>query len=181
MSSCHLRPRDGACRKRGHDIEFHESIRIRRSTSDVFAMMADIQEYAVSSGSPVVSMDKIPPEPTRVGTRWREVIRLGPRLTMTMWSEVIDLEPGRRLVERFWGGHMTGTLSYAVTPVEGGSILAQHQTLATVGWLRPLDRMIARMLRPRLSGRLQDIRSTLERPLPIQPGFVRDGDTPHLT
>lgn len=181
MSSCHRRPRDGACRKRGHHIEFHESIRIRRSPSDVFAMVADIQEYAVSSDSPVVSMEKIPPEHTTVGTRWREVIRLGPRLTMTMWSEVIDLEPGRRLVERFWGGHMTGTLSYSVTPVEGGSILTQHQTLATVGWLRPLDRMIAWMLRPRLSRRLQDIRSTLERPPPMQPGVVPAGDPPPLT
>ena len=59
-------------------VEFDESVQIARSSADVFAKLADIQVGAGALGSPVVTMEKLPAEPTQVGTRWREVVRLAP-------------------------------------------------------------------------------------------------------
>jgi hypothetical protein len=147
----------------GRALEFDESVRIARPPSVVFALLADVQDGAVHPGSPVVSMVKIPPGPTVVGTRWREVVRLGWRVTMTMWSEVTAVEPDRMLAERFWGGGMRGTLVYTTEPVDGDTLLRQREKLETVGWLGPFGGLIGRMLRPRLSSRLAEIRETLER------------------
>jgi hypothetical protein len=93
-------------------MEFDASVRITRSTAEVFAKLADIQESVQPPESPVAAMEKIPPGPTAVGTRWREVVRLGPWFRMTRWSEVTAIEPGKMLAERFWGGSMRGTLVY---------------------------------------------------------------------
>jgi len=144
-------------------MEFDESVPIARAPSEVFDFLADIQEAVPPSGSPVASMEKIPPGPTAVGTRWREVVRLGPWFTMTMWSEVTAIEPGRMLAERFWGGSMRGTLVYTLRPDDGQAVLRQQESLRAVGWLRPFGWLVGRMLRPRLHQRLLDIRTELER------------------
>lgn len=67
-------------------MDYDLSVTICRPPDVVYATLADIQRY-VQPGSPVPEMEKIPPGPTTVGTRWREVIRLAPFLTMTIWSE----------------------------------------------------------------------------------------------
>lgn len=149
--------------KRGMAMDFDLSVAIGRPSEAVYAMLADIQEY-VRPDSPVPEMEKIPAGPTKVGTRWREVVRLIPHLTMTMWSEVTALEPGRRLDETFRGPWMTGQLSYTVAPGDGGSILRQRETLTPRGPLRLLGRPMEGLLRPRLVARLASIRDLLEAP-----------------
>lgn len=143
-------------------MDFDESVRIARSPSEVFGLLADVQRWAVHPGSPITAMEKLPAGPTAVGTRWREVVRLGPWLRMTIWSEVTDIEPGVMLAERFWGGSMRGTLIYTLQADDGGALLRQRESMATVGWLRPLDGVMGRMLERRLGRRLLDIRDQLE-------------------
>jgi carbon monoxide dehydrogenase subunit G len=146
-------------------MQFDESIRIRRPEHDVFAMLADIQRYATSPGSPVVAMDKIPPGPTVVGTRWREVVRLLGPVTMTMWSEATTVEPDSRLGLRFWGGGMEGTLVYTLTAEGPDTVLRHQESLAAVGPLRPLSGIMGAMLSPRLHRRLRALRAELEQNL----------------
>ena len=147
--------------KRGIAMDFDLSVTIKRPPEAVYAVLADIQKYIVP-GSSVPEMEKVPAGPTKVGTRWREVVRLIPHLTMTMWSEVTALEPGRRLDETFRGPWMTGQLSYTVAPSDGGSILRQRETLTPHGPLRVVGRQMHGMLRPRLVARLASIRTLLE-------------------
>lgn len=145
-------------------MRFDGSVHINRPPQDVLAFLLDIQDHALAPGSPVAAMDKIPPGPTRVGTRWREVVRLGPGARMTMWSEAIALEPGRSLDLRFWGGSMRGTIRYTVSPEGGRTTLRQQESLSAVGWLAPFERLAAAMLAPRLRARLLDIKTALEPP-----------------
>lgn len=146
----------------GVGVEFDESVRIARAPTDVFAMLVDVQEWATPPGSPIVAMEKIPPGDTTVGTRWREVVRLGRRRTMTMWSEVTAIEPERLLAARFWGGSMRGTLTYTIRPDNGDAVLRQQESLTAVGWLRPFGWLVGRILTPRLHERLLHIRDELE-------------------
>ncbi|MDH4308187.1 MAG: SRPBCC family protein [Acidimicrobiia bacterium] len=143
-------------------MRFDESISIAAPPSAVFAMLADIQETAAGPGSPVAAMDKIPAGPTTVGTRWREVVRLGLGGQMTMWSEATAVEPDRLLALRFRGGSMHGEITYTIAPENGGAILRHQEWMHAVGWLRPFDRLLGRMLAPRVHRRLAAIRDQLE-------------------
>ena len=147
-------------------MDYDLSVTVRRPPDAVYATLADIQRY-IDPDSPVAVMEKIPAGPTTVGTRWREVIRLGPFLTMTMWSEVTAIEPDRRLEERFRGPWITGRLVYSIEPDDGGCVLRQQQTITPHGLLRLLAGPMDRMFRPRVTARLEAIRDGLERDAPV--------------
>ena len=143
-------------------MDFDLSVEIGRPPAEVFALLADVERFAAGPGSPVVSMEKIPPGRTEVGTRWREVVRLLPGLSMTVWSVVIDLTPDARLVVDFSSVAFTGRLTYELTETTSGTRLHQRQTLEPRGPFRLVSRPMARALRPRLVERLDDIRGQLE-------------------
>lgn len=142
-------------------MDYDISISIRRPPAAVFATLADIQRY-VGAGSPVPEMEKIPDGPTVVGTRWREVVRVAPHLTMTIWSEVTTIEADRLLAESFRGPWMHGTLRYTIEPTPTGCVVRQEQTITPIGPLRLGTRVMDRMFRPRVAARLESIRDGLE-------------------
>jgi len=144
-------------------VDFDLAVRIRRRPSDVLAFFIDLQDHVDRSpSSPVPELEKIPPGPTHVGTRWREVVRLAPGVRMTVWSEVATLEPGSRMTETFWSSWMRGTLDYTVVAEGRGTLLRQRETLTPKGPLRLFDRPIAAMLGPAVIRRLEAIRDLLE-------------------
>lgn len=142
-------------------MHFDGSVLVGAPPAAVFALLADVQDHAVGPGSPVVAMEKLPPGPTRVGTRWREVVSLAPGLTLEIWSEVTRLEPDRCLEERFWGAGMRGSLTYTLTPSRRGCLLRQQESMRTEGPLRLVGLPWGWMLRRRLVGRLREIRDTV--------------------
>lgn len=143
-------------------MDYDLAVTIRRPSGTVWPILDDIQDHIHAPGSPVPEMEKIPPGPVRVGTRWREVVRLLPGLTMTMWSEVTAVEAGHVLEETFRGPWMSGRIRYEIEPVAGGCVLHQRETLTPHGPLRVVAGPMDRMLRPRLEARLHDIRDLIE-------------------
>lgn len=143
-------------------MDFDLSVEIDRPARDVFAMLADIQRYYSSKGSPVADLEKIPPGPTTVGTRFREVVRMGRLARMTIWTEVTAIEPDRLLGLRFRGPGMSGTIEYRIEPTAGGCTLRQVERLVPGGLLRIVSGPMRRMLEPRLAARLAAIRDRLE-------------------
>ena len=159
-------------------MEFDLSIEVHRPPPVVFAMFLDIGDYGDRSPEAIVPvMEKIPPGPTRPGTVWHEVIRLGPGMRMAVWSEVTLIQPDRRLEERFWASWMRGTLEYTLEPASDGTLLRLRKSLTPKGILRILDRPIAAMLRPREVWRLEAIRDLLEA-APAVPGAAARPGTP---
>lgn len=143
-------------------MHFDGSVLVGAPPAAVFALLADVQDHAVGPGSPVTAMEKIPPGPTRVGTRWREVVSVMPGLTLEIWSEVTRLEANRRLEERFWGAGMRGSLTYTLTPSGRGCLLRQQESMQAEGALRLVGLPWGWMLRWRLVGRLREIRDAVE-------------------
>ncbi len=114
----------------GARTEFDFPVLVRRPREAVFAFLADVQRHVHGPGSPVLEMVKTPPGPTRAGTRWREVVRLAPWTTLTVWSEATAVQPGQLLAMTFRGPGMRGDLTYTLRPVEGGTmLLRQRETL----------------------------------------------------
>ncbi|MGZ8437576.1 MAG: SRPBCC family protein [Candidatus Limnocylindrales bacterium] len=115
------------------------SVAIHSPLEDVFALLADIQEHIHTPGSPIPEMEKIPPEPTRVGTRWREVVRLAPFLTMTVVTRVVACDPPRRLASVFREPGMRGQIEYLLEPHEDGTLLRQRELIRARGLARPFE------------------------------------------
>lgn len=84
---------------------------------------------------------------------------------MTVRSQADQVTPGIALGERFTSSWFTGRLTYTFEPMPAGSRLRQTETLRHRGPLALLDKPIDAALRPRLLGRLADIRDILEDPL----------------
>jgi hypothetical protein len=147
-----------------HDalVDFDLSVRIAAGRDDVFSLLADVQGSATGPGSPVLAMDKIPPGPTRVGTRWREVVRLGPLVHMTVWSQVTECVARQRLAMDFRSGGMRGWLCYFLAGDDSTTTLRQREHIELQGPLQVLDGVVRRVLEPRLVARLDEIRVLVE-------------------
>ena len=156
----------------GTPLRYDLSVRVRSVAPAVFAVLSDVQDHVDEGGMPGrVRMDKTPPGPTVVGTRWREWVRLlpdaVPRRLPGGWlrvdSEVVEIDPPRLLRERFRSRWFDGTLLYTVTADEEGSVLRQQEELRPRGPLHRLAGAVDRSLRPRLLARLAAIRDVVER------------------
>lgn len=156
-------PLRGCCPKNGTvQVEVDVSRLIARPPSEVFPVLADIQRYAAAPGSPVLVMVKEPSGPTGLGTAWREVVRLGPLVSMTIHSTVTAIEQDRRLAMDFHSRAFRGCLEYVLEPVDCGTRLRQRQALQPHWWLRPLAGPIVRRFAGRVEARLVGIGALVE-------------------
>jgi hypothetical protein len=123
-------------------VNFNLSIWINRPPGEVFALLRDKDEYLQKPGSPVLALDRLTPGPVRVGTRYREVVRMLPGVRGEIRSVVTRFEPPARLEESFAGAGMAGNLAYEFVPDDGGTRLVQRERLVARGWLAPLSPFI---------------------------------------
>ena len=149
----------------GRPLEFDLAVEIRRPPEVVYAFLAAKEQHPQPPGSPVLRLDRLTPGPAQVGTRWIEVVRVGPGMSMTVRSHADQVEPGIALGERFTSSWFTGRLAYTLEPIRAGTRLRQQETLRPRGPLASLAGPIDAALRPRLLDRLADIRDLLEDPL----------------
>lgn len=106
----------------------------------------------------------------RVGTRYREVVRMFPLVKGTILSEVTRYQPSRFLEEEFRGAGMKGYLAYEFIPHKGGTKLIQRESLAMAGPLKLLSPVVRRTLGPRLAFRLESIKAELESGWKVEAG-----------
>jgi hypothetical protein len=92
------------------------------------------------------------------------VIRLGFFGHMTVWSEIVALDPPTSLQLRFQLPGASGTLTYRIAPgLDRETRIFQEQTFVVTGRLSGIRRwMIERLWTPRAADRLRDIRTILE-------------------
>ena len=69
---------------------FDLSVMIRRPAAEVFALLADIQDAEPLPRRATLRMEKDPSDPTAVGTRWHEAVRiLRPRALLPWLPAVV--------------------------------------------------------------------------------------------
>lgn len=146
----------------GAPLDFDLAVKIRRPPSAVYDVLAQKERHAVHPGSPVARLERLTPGPTRVGTRWVEVVPLLPGVRLTVRSEADRVEPGVALGESFTSLVFSGHLEYEFGAVDGGTRLRQRQRIQLRGPVRLLARPMDSALRPRLLQRLADLRDLLE-------------------
>jgi len=146
-------------------MKFRFSVVIAQPPSAVFAFFRDVDQHAGQEGTPVPVYDKVTPGPVGVGTRYREVVQVLPKVRGEMLSEVTCYEEGKRLEYRFSGLGMVGELEYTFEPCDGGTRVVQEQSLHPRGVLQPFSPLIGKMFHAAASRRLLVIKSLVERGL----------------
>lgn len=153
-----------------HDrCRFEMSVAIGRPPADVYAFLAEIQDAEPIPRRATIRMVKDPIGRTAAGTVWHESVRFAPGLWLHVDSVVTDAHRPRRLGMDFHSRWFTGHLDYEIAPAAGGSVLRQREELVPRRLIRPLRRVIARQLQPRLQERLDEIRGLLEGRQPPAP------------
>lgn len=148
-------------------MNFELSTVINRPLEDVFAFFRDIDQHAGQKGTIVPVYDKITPGPTGVGTRYREVVQILPFVTGEILTEVVGFEPLRRLAYHYVALGMAGELAYTFELVEGGTRLAQQQSLQPGGWMRLFSPLIGTAFSRMAARRLAGIQRFLESGAPV--------------
>lgn len=115
-------------------IRFH----VDRPPPEVFAFVADL-ERAPEWVPDLVAVRKTTPGEVRVGTRYVEVVRLGPR-TSEVEIEVTELEPGRSFAHRGESGssHFVGRFALEPDGPNGGGTLVVHEYEVELGGMHRL-------------------------------------------
>lgn len=139
---------------------------IARPAEVVFAFIRDI-DRAERPIALVPVLDKVTAGPVRVGTAYREVVRLAPLLRAEIRSVVSSFESPRVLEYTFtWrllGLRMEGELSYRLEPLGPSRVrVAQRQTLRPQAVLRAFAGPIGRAFTARVRQRLADVRKVIE-------------------
>jgi len=143
------------------DFEFVATIQCPPAA--VFSFFRDIEQHAGRAGSVVPVYDKITPEPTGVGTRYREVVRILPFWHAEVIAEIVQLEPDRLLKVKFaFGRTMDGTLVYHLEPAGEGTQVVQRQSLRPRGVAKLFSPFIKLTFSQVAGRRLQAIKRILE-------------------
>lgn len=143
-------------------IAWCSSIDIRRSPEAVFEFLANIQDVHQAEGSPVVSLDLMTEGPPRLGSKYREVIRIMPFLKGEVISEITAFD-FPCVLELTWNGPgMRGTDIYELDTNQYGSTLKHTKYTSFLGVLRIMEPMLRIPFIPRLEQRLVAIKYSLE-------------------
>ncbi|WP_448810612.1 SRPBCC family protein [Agromyces bauzanensis] len=149
---------------RSSPLTFDLSVVIRRPPRAVFELLADIQDAEPIPRSATVRMVKDPAGPTTVGTRWHERVKIAPFTWFHVESVVSEIEPPYRLAMDFRSTWLTGHLTYDIEPIAGGCVLHHRERVRARPFVRWLQPMFERGMRPQIVRRLADIKEILEGP-----------------
>jgi hypothetical protein len=143
-------------------IVWSSSIDIRRPPEVVFEFLANVQDVPQADDSPVLSLDLITEGPPRLGSRYREVVRMMPFLKGEIISEITVFDFPRVLELTWKGAGMRGTDRYELEANQVGTTLKHSKHTSFLGILRVMEPVMRIPLIPRLEQRLVGIKHVIE-------------------
>ncbi|HEX5088689.1 MAG TPA: SRPBCC family protein [Nocardioides sp.] len=141
------------------DVEFSNQVTVRRTPADVFAFLSDFTQlprwnYAITSTRQVT------PGPVGLGSEFRQVRSIP--TTSEESFEVTAWDPVRRLAITGDFGPFSGTLSYELEAVTGGTTLVNHVRLSPHGVLGLAAGLAGSRLKAAVAENLEVLRRGLE-------------------
>ncbi len=140
-------------------FHYETSILLPCPPQEVFAFLSDPQKLLLWQSS-LLQSEMLTEGPLRVGSRFRELRRMGPRES-EIRAEITDFETNRRLATRTETSPQA-TVRYALEPEDGGTRLHYEFGLRTAGLMRLVEPMIGSSIRKDSERDLQKLRELLE-------------------
>ena len=132
---------------------------VNRPVERVFAYTVD-EKNLHSWQAGFVAGEQLTEDPLRVGTRFREVRRTGPRES-EIQAEVTDFEPNKRFATKtLTKPHVT--VSYVFDSENGGTRITYKFTMFTSGLMRLLEPFIAGSLKKETESDFVKLKHILE-------------------
>lgn len=135
------------------------SIYIDRPVEQIFAFIIDSQNLSKWQSN-LIKSEKISEGNWRVGTKFREVRRMG-RSESEVQGEITALEPNKRF-ETKTSTQPLVTVSYSYKAENGGTRVGYKITMVTWGFMRLMEPMIADSIKSDTNADLEKLKSILE-------------------
>jgi uncharacterized protein YndB with AHSA1/START domain len=140
-------------------IQHEVSIHIACPVEKAFAFLADAKNLR-SWQADLIENEQLTEGPVRVGTRFREVRRTGPRQSEIL-AEITAFEANKHFATKTLKGPQA-TVSYAFSEEQGGTKLAHKFILQTSGFMRLMEPFIAGSIKKDTESDFQELKRILE-------------------
>jgi len=140
-------------------IQHEVNIHLNSPVEKVFAFLADAKNLRTWQAG-LVENEQLTEGPIRVGTRFREVRRTGPRQSEIL-AEITAFETNKRFTTKTIKGPQA-TVSYAFDAENGGTRLTYKFTLQTSGIMILLKPLIAGSIKKDTESDFQKLKNILE-------------------
>jgi uncharacterized protein YndB with AHSA1/START domain len=140
-------------------IQYDISVFINQPVEKVFAYLADARNLRAWQAD-LVENEQLTEGPIRVGTRFREVRRTGPRQS-EIQAEITAFEPNKRFSTKTIVGPRA-TISYAFHAEQGGTRVAYQFSLQPSGLMRLLEPLMAGSIKKDAETDFQKLKRILE-------------------
>jgi uncharacterized protein YndB with AHSA1/START domain len=138
-----------------HKVNTH----INRPVEQVFAFTTDSKNLRAWQ-SDLVENEQLTEGPMRVGTRFREVRRTGPRQS-EIQAEITVFETNKRFATKTLTKPQV-TVSYAFDSEDGGTRITYNFTMITSGFMRLLEPMLASSIKKDSESDFEKLKHILE-------------------
>lgn len=136
------------------------SVAIDRPVEQVFAFVRDIDKQ--NHGDRVVTIERITTGSPRVGTQYRETVRMPFGRQGDLLIGITRLDPPHRLSTSLQGPAMRGEIAYTLTSGNEGTQLNLVEGISYTGWAWPANLLGRRALRNKVRRRLDGFKTQLE-------------------
>ena len=140
-------------------IQHEVTIHINRPVEQVFTFLADTKNLR-SWQSNLVENEQLTEEPLRVGSRFREVRRTGPR-NSEIQAEMTVFEPNKRFATKTLTKPQV-TVSYTFDEENGGTRITYKFVMITSGFMRLLEPLIAGSMKKDTDSDFEKLKHLLE-------------------
>jgi uncharacterized protein YndB with AHSA1/START domain len=140
-------------------IQYDISVFINQPVEKVFAYLADTRNLCAWQAD-LLENEQLTEEPIRVGTRFREVRRTGPRQS-EIQAEITAFEPNKRFATKTVIGPQA-TVSYAFNAENDGTRLTYQFALQTSGFMRLMEPLIVGSIKKDAEADFQKLKRILE-------------------
>jgi len=140
-------------------IQHEVTIHINRPVEQVFAFLADAKNLRTWQSN-LVENEQLTEEPLGVGTRFREVRRMGPRQS-EIQAEITVFEPNKRFATKTLTKPQV-TVNYAFEAEDGGTRLTNKFVMLTSGFMRLLEPLIASSIKKDTDSDFEKLKRVIE-------------------
>ena len=138
-----------------HEVTVH----LNKPVEQVFAFLMDTTKLTTWQTN-LIKIDKITEGPLRMGSRFREIRRLG-RRESEIQGEITAFEPNKRFETKTLTKPQV-TVSYFLESEEGGTRVRHRFVMLTGGLTRLLEPMIAKSIREENDSDFKNLKRILE-------------------
>ena len=140
-------------------IQHEVTIHLDRPVEQVFAFLADTGKVSTWQSS-LIKLEPLTEGPLRLGSRFREIRRLG-RKDTEIQGQVTAFEPNKRL-ETKTTTKPEVTISFSFDPENGGTRLRYKFVLLSNGMMRLFEPLIGRSIKKERESDFETLKRMLE-------------------